>query len=84
MIKIFIHPERLENEIFFTNCSLWQFENIKFNSKRKGDIAYDGNGEKLNLDDWFPVFIKVSELIATNKTLVEARNLFRESVRMKI
>ncbi len=62
----FVHPEALSHEMFFSNANSRQYINLSFETKRKGNIAYDGNGgipaaHKDN-KDWFPVFVKTDEL----------------------
>lgn len=76
----FIHPELRSNEIFFTNASEKQFEMMEWKSKRKGKIAYDGKGNQLHHDDWFPVFISAEELNMSNKNISETRRMWRDSI----
>lgn len=76
------------HEMFLANSSSKQYSNLTFKTKRKGNIAYDGNGgippahEKS--DDWFPVFVKTDELteflVKNNLTLMQFR---RDFVKMK-
>ena len=50
------HLEKKSNEVFIGNFNDRGFSIVKHPSKRKGKIAYDKNGNKLN-DKHFPVFI---------------------------
>ena len=50
------HPEKIKDEVFIGNFNDRGFSIIKHLSKRKGKIAYDKNGNRLN-DEHFPVFI---------------------------
>jgi hypothetical protein len=42
--KEWVHPEAREDEVFFSNMGQAEFEKLGFASKRKGKIAYDGEG----------------------------------------
>lgn len=79
-IENFIHPEVRNSEIFFSNSNKLKFKNLNCQTKRKGLFAYDGQGKKLNNDDWFPVFLTKNEVISSGKTLQELRILFSEKV----
>ncbi len=68
-----IHPETRNGETFFRNMPEAQFELLNFSSKRKGLVAYDGDGRSLGLPDWFPVFVRVRDL--------EGRNAERSVIR---
>jgi hypothetical protein len=74
--KEFTHPELMELEIFFSNASLACFQELPLKTKRKGLIAYDGVGGKLSLEDWFPVFLKESEITDLNASLPDLRRTF--------
>jgi len=69
------HPERGKDEVFFTNSSEVNFSNIKWETKRMGNKAYNLIGEEISkgrvdsrseppvpIPDVFPVFIKVDEV----------------------
>lgn len=57
------HPECLSGEMHLTNCNSEEnFKTIGWKSKRKGEHAYD-TGEKMIGEGYFPVFIKISELL---------------------
>jgi len=73
----FVHPETLENEIFFTNCNADQFVSMKWTTKRKGQVAYNGDGVRLDITNWFPVFINQDELKIGQKDLSLIRKEFR-------
>jgi hypothetical protein len=74
---MFIHPEKRNNEIFFTNSSMTRFDALEFKTKRIGENAYDGDGNMLDIKDWFPVFIESEELKDNNIDLFEIRKKFR-------
>lgn len=69
----FIHPELKDGEVFFTNSSLSDFQEMAFKTKRMGKVAFDGKGNQLNHEDWYPVFIKIEELELSEKTLSQTR-----------
>ena len=73
----FTHPEIKEGEILFTNSNQKGFDMMDWKSKRKGLVAFDGNGLLTNNDDWFPVFIKKDELERSGKLLEDIRREFR-------
>ena len=53
------HPEKKEDEIFLTNATYDEYRHIGWKSKRKGHIAYDIFGDRLNFV--FPVFVNKQE-----------------------
>lgn len=53
--KKFRHPEQKDDEIFLENDSGWK-------TKRTGKVAYDEDGNII--ENKFPVFMKISEVIA--------------------
>ena len=69
----FIHPEQLDDEVFFINTSLVEFQEMAIKTKRIGNKAYDGKGNQLFYHDWHPVFLKEDELIASGITLLQLR-----------
>lgn len=73
----FIHPEIQKGEVFFMNTESAKFKVIDFESKRIGNIAYDGNGNLLDHEDWFPVFLKEDEMSNSGFSLMELRRKFR-------
>lgn len=77
-IKEFSHPEMDKTEVFFTNGELSWFVNLQFESKRLGKISYDGNGNRLTIKNWYPIFLKKIELRRIDKTLTEIRKSFRK------
>lgn len=77
----FIHPEKKEDEVFFTNASGRQFKWMRWVTKRKGVLAYDGEGNPLNQKNWFPVFIKKEELDQTKADLKTERKTFWQVVK---
>ena len=77
IIDTFSHPETREGELFFLNTNTAGFENIRYNSKRKGIIAYDGEGNRQNAADWFPVFASIKEFEKSELQLVEERKKFK-------
>lgn len=69
----FTHPELHESEVFFTNADLSQFNALEFKSKRMGKVAYDGNGNMQNHENWFPVFLNKKEVENSGLSLMELR-----------
>lgn len=76
----FVHPELQNGEVFFTNSSAAGFEMILWDSKRKGEQAFDSEGNLLSEKDWFPVFIQTKELERSETTIRDARSRFRSSM----
>ena len=74
----FIHPEKQDGEIFFTNATRGQFKLMRWSSKRKGIIAYDGEGKQLSYKNWFPIFLKKEELDNVKADLRTERKSWRE------
>lgn len=58
-----LHPEIRNGEIFFRNMTEAQFELLTWRSKRRGVTAYDEDGQIIGAANWFPIFVKSSELI---------------------
>ena len=76
----FEHPEISTSEVFFTNSSADIFHSMGFKTKRRGNWAYDGRGNKLPPDtDWFPVFLQLAELHELDTSLSELRKQLREN-----
>jgi hypothetical protein len=73
----FVHPELGDGELFFTNSDLLEFEQMTWRTKRKGNIAYDGNGNPLSNENWFPVFLQQMEIALVGKNLTQIRKIFR-------
>ena len=76
----FTHPEKQGDEVFFTNGTARQFRLMRWETKRKGAIAYDGEGKQLNHKGWFPIFLKKSELDAVKADLKTERKTWREII----
>lgn len=57
------HPELREGEMFFSNDDNISFQYCLFDSKRKGEVAYDNDGRNLTREcaKLFPTFISVEE-----------------------
>jgi hypothetical protein len=77
MTKEFDHPELARGEVLLTNVSKSLIKYIPFYTKRKGRQAYDGIGNKLNIKDWFPIFVKIDELKEKNLDLAFVRKNWR-------
>jgi hypothetical protein len=77
VVDVFTHPELHKGEVFFSNVNEKGFTLLPYQSKRKGVVAYDGEGGKQNFEDWFPVFVSLGELQNLHLKLVEARREFR-------
>lgn len=75
----FTHAEIRAKEVFLSNTNDRGWRLISWTSKRRGQIAYDGNGTKLGHVDWFPVFVSSDELSAASLTLQEARRQLRSA-----
>ena len=59
------HPEKKEDEVFFSNADDDFYRDINFKTKRYGLVAYNNKGKKygtFNKGD-FPVFVKKSEIL---------------------
>jgi hypothetical protein len=69
------HPEKKPSERFIGNCTIKQFHQIRYRSKRLGQVACDNFGRKLTkIDplggrDYFPVFAKSEEIEAVKKRI---------------
>ncbi|MEK9157820.1 MAG: hypothetical protein AAB638_01390 [Patescibacteria group bacterium] len=72
------HPEKQPDEVFFTNATARQFRIMRWRTKRKGSVAYDGEGNKLAHKNWFPVFLSKSELDNVKADLVTERKTWRQ------
>tara|TARA_R110000850_G_scaffold277120_1_gene423040 strand:- start:20143 stop:20385 length:243 start_codon:yes stop_codon:yes gene_type:complete len=75
MKTYFKHPECLNGEVFLSNMSLENYQNLEFQTKRKGNIPYDGIGDELSYENWYPIFIEQQELDSLNRSLQEVRDL---------
>lgn len=74
-----IHPEMREGEMFFTSCidmepsehimGITYFTEMKWKSKRRGEIAYDYKGNVL--ENTFPIFIQKEEYMSKMKENLE-------------
>ena len=73
----FIHPEASAGEVFFTNSDEEGFVEMRFSTKRKGNHAFDGRGNPISKNNWFPVFLHLSELSRLNRSLPDIRRQFR-------
>ena len=58
------HPEIKQGEIFLTNSTLEDYNNIGWKTKRRGIVAYDINGNVIK--GLFPVFILREEYLKGN------------------
>jgi len=60
------HPELQKGEILLANGVDWNYNKLKWKTKRKGKIAYSilhlHRRVRIKIDSLFPVFIKQSEL----------------------
>lgn len=70
---MFIHPELNPNEIFLFNCESTLFQLLPFKSKRQGLVPYSGIGNKIEAQNFHPVFILETELHENPMSLVEIR-----------
>jgi hypothetical protein len=53
------HPELMPGEVFLTNDNCENFDEIGYQTKRAGNVAYDIHGNVI--EGLFPVFVKKSE-----------------------
>lgn len=51
------HPELQQGEVWIGNMTEKIFQQKKYKSKRKGEVAYDSSGNKIEGDEYFPVFV---------------------------
>lgn len=72
-----IHPETGTGEVFFMNMTAEHFAAFPCRSKRKGAVACDGEGNRLEFSDWFPVFIVESDLPPSGHDLLTIRRAWR-------
>lgn len=72
------HPEVRAGEVFVSATCARGFEQLDFASKRPGEVAYDGDGNRLSFDDWFPVFITTKELEVRGLDLASVRRMLWE------
>lgn len=79
-----MHPETQQGEVFFTNTDSESFGTMNFQSKRKGNAAYDGEGRPTSSDNWFPVFVQQFELEKQNLDLVSLRREWRKESHQSI
>ncbi len=77
-MNAFIHPELRNGEVFFTNSDKASFGKMSWKTKRLGAQAYNGVGEKIQHEDWCPVFLQESEMRKLNESLAEVRREFRQ------
>lgn len=71
----FVHPELRVCEEFFTNANLQGFQDMNYKTKRIGNVAYDGIGNRLKYIDWYPVFLKKDEVMACGRPIKELRRV---------
>ncbi len=57
------HPETREGEIFLCNITPSGFNQSKWKTKRKGEIAYDSHGKDISSTGLYPIFVSRQELI---------------------
>lgn len=69
----FTHPEKKYDELFISNVSHSIFNSTNLNSKRLGKSSFDGQGNRIYSNDWFPMFVKSKELDTYNISLGELR-----------
>lgn len=74
----FNHPELQPGEVFFTNATARQFKMMRWKTKRKGSLAYDGEGNRQIYKNWFPVFLAQAELENVKADLVAERKTWRQ------
>lgn len=79
------HPELQTGEMYLTNCCFDIFKDmddsyheIGWNTKRKGKIAYDNNGNII--EDSYPVFIQIEEYEAKYGKVIEWHQTMKEAL----
>ncbi len=77
-METFIHPERREEEVFFTNATARQFKLMRWDSKRLGKVPYDGEGNRQEYKNWFPVFLAKTELENVKADINAERKTWRQ------
>ena len=77
-METFNHPEIQTGEVFFTNANARQFKLMRWTTKRKGSVAYDGEGNKLGHTNWFPIFLGQAELENVKADIQAERKTWRE------
>lgn len=68
------HPECQSDEVFVTNSDNEGFYSIGWETKRKGEMAYDIYGNPISKIGWprsFPVFVKKEELKRKKPELIK-------------
>lgn len=73
MTKQLIHPECLQGELMLKNMTKASFVKLNIPGKRMGKVSYDGLGNKLKAEDWFPVFISKAEFKSKKISLMDFR-----------
>ena len=56
------HPQAGTDEIFVSNISLGAFRTLSYSTKRLGTRTFDGNGQEIFIEDWFPMFLRGHEV----------------------
>ena len=72
------HPEAQQGEVFFTNATARQFKMMRWQTKRRGRVAYDGEGNRLDYKNWYPVFLHKEELDNVKADLIVERKTWRQ------
>ena len=58
------HPELQDNDVFVGNANQEEFEELKFETKRRGDQSYDRDGMEIPRETGIrPVFVSKSEYL---------------------
>ncbi|MBP6912527.1 MAG: hypothetical protein KBB86_01185 [Candidatus Pacebacteria bacterium] len=69
------HPERLPDEVYVTNSDRAGIQGIGWRTKRVGNISYTITGKKSEQHEWFPIFVKISEIRASKDWYTILRSL---------
>ena len=71
-LEYYTHPESQSDEVLLTNVDRKEWEHIGRKTKRHGTTAYDIHGEVCgHYPDFYPVFVKKTEMKQAGYTLVE-------------
>ena len=68
------HPELQEGEMFLSNMNENGFRSTRWNTKRRGEVAFDVHRNVIKHSDLFPVFVQKEEYDAGMKGLRKEQN----------
>ena len=68
------HPEILGGEMFLSNMNEERFRSTRWNTKRKGEVAFDVHGNVIKHYSLFPIFVQKEEYDTGMKVLRKEQN----------